>query len=174
MLVAILADMKVRDLAILIAFGLLLAVIGVPRLQKSVTRSAEVSAIADSRRVVAAQWTYSAANGGYFDELDRLCRTGPDCAGIGIPDYPDDEPAFIDADLARPSPYRKDHYVRNWVLGAKVENIPVGVSPTSVLDFCYVSRPGDWLVRGGRSYAGRGNGSVCSPPERGSLCWLSP
>ena len=107
MFVATLADMNVRDLAILIAFGLLLAVIGVPRLQKSVTRSAEVSAIADSRRVVAAQQTYAAANGGYFDELDRLCRSGPECTGIGISDYLEDGPEFLDAELARPTAARR-------------------------------------------------------------------
>lgn len=165
--------MKVRDLAILSAFGLLLALIGVLRLQKSVTRSAEVSAIADSRRVIAAQQNYAAANGGYFDELDRLCRSGPECAGIGIPDYPEDGPEFIDAELARPSPYRKDHYERNWVPGPKVENIPKGVSPTSVLDFCYISGPGDWLVRDGRWYAGRGNGSICSESDPDALCWYA-
>ena len=152
-----------------ILIGLVLGAIGCVQLQRAVIRSAEATATADTRRVLRAEQTYASANGGYFDDISRLCRSDPYCLGIGIPDYPEDEPEFLEPDLARPTPYRKDHYVREWIANGELTTRPDGISPTSVLDYCYTSTPGNWLVRHGRSVAGAGSGFVVFNPGGGKF-----
>ncbi len=152
--------MKAAKILISILAGLLLAAIGYGRLLTAIIRSAEATALVDTHRVIAAEQTYASANGGYFDHISRLCRRGPDCLGIGIPDYPEDKPAFLEPELARPTPYRKDHYIRDWQAYGELETVPEGISPTSVEDYCYSATPGNWLVRYGRSFSGVSAGHI--------------
>ena len=152
--------MKVAKVLLLVLGGLVLSAIALVRLQRAVTRSAMAVAVADTKRVIAAEQSYAAANGGYFDDISRLCRRGPECVGIGIPNYPDDEPEFLEPELARPTPYRKDHYVRNWISDFEPVTLPDGVSTTSVWDYCYASTPGNWLVPYGLSYSDTGAGAM--------------
>ena len=159
-----LQDMNVAKISIGVVLVLVAAAIGRSALQKAAIRSREAAATADTRRVISAEATYASANGGFFDDVSRLCRSGPDCLGIGIPDYPESAPEFLEPELARPTPYRKDHYLRKWV-GMEFMQIPGGLSPTSVADYCYISMPGNWIVRHGRSFSGMSTGSVVDDPE---------
>ena len=162
--VALTRPMSRLEIMFGILIGLVLAAIGCVQLQRAAVRSGEAAARADTQRVISAQQTYASANGGYFDDISRMCRSGPECLGIGIPGYPADEPEFLEPELARPTPYRKDHYVREWTGLGQPTTLPEGVSPTSVFDYCYTATPGNWFVRHGQSFAGAGSGAVALDP----------
>jgi len=139
--------------------GALLAISKVT-LQRWAESSASASAVADTRAVLSAEQNYSAANLGYFDELQHLCARGPECKGIGIPDYPTDEPDFLDRDLARRSPYAKDFMTREWVGRDRPPAPPEGASVTSVVDYCYRATPSRWLGPEAPSWIGIPTGVV--------------
>jgi hypothetical protein len=151
------------DLVITILFLVLvfvLAVIGISRLKRSVQASSNARALADIRAVVSAETIYASANFGYFDDLPRLCNHGPGCEGIGIPGYPEDGPDFLDASLARRSPYVKAFSVREWIEVGRPESLPTEASATSVLDYCYRSTPDGFWLAGACSWLGNGVGVV--------------
>ena len=80
-------------IASLVLIGVITAyAIVIPRLVRARINANEAAAIADSHIVISAEQAYASANGGYFDDVTRLCREGPDCQGIGIPSYPENRP----------------------------------------------------------------------------------
>ncbi len=98
------------ELIVLFAFIALGAAILAPKLLRADVASDEAQAIADARTVYRAEEAYAAANFGYYSDVTNLCRSGPECSGIGIPGYPETAP--LPADLGRTSPFAKDGYFR--------------------------------------------------------------
>ena len=155
---------RIEALVVIALFGLL-AAIGVPALIRAEISANEAEAIADTRAVISAEQTYASANGGLFDDLRNLCRDGKECNGIRIPGYPPDAPEFLSGELGRSSPYRKGGYERSWIGVATTNDYNFGpVSPTSVLDYCYMSTPLEIGYSGVRSFSGGGNGALSTDP----------
>jgi hypothetical protein len=132
----------------------------VSQLKPRVRAAAEADAVADTRAVIWAEQAYASANHGLFDDLLRLCSRGPECQGVGIPDYPPDGPDFVDAGLARRSPYRKKHFEREWIANGRPRSLPEGASRTSVLNYCYRATPRGFWVEEAQSFLGEGTGAI--------------
>ena len=153
----------------LVLLGILIvAAIAVPSFLRARVNSNEAAAIADTRRVQDAEQAYASANGGLFDDVSRLCKEGPDCLGIGIPGYPEDAPEFLDPEIARPSPYFKDGYEREWLPQGRPPVLSEGVSRSSVLDYCYRSTPRGRFT-GVRSFSGSGARDIAHDPTGAPL-----
>ena len=161
-------DSRINVIELLLLAGCLavFGLIGTARLARSAAASAEAQVIGDTRAVIAAEQMYASANAGFFDDVRRLCRAGPECLGIGIPDYPVTSPEFLDPELGRASPYMKDGYQREWIAGVGVppSSISSSASPTSVLDYCYTSTPKGWWTDGLRSFSGTATGALYPDP----------
>jgi hypothetical protein len=132
----------------------ILAVIGGARLRRSLQASAEAQALGDIRSVISAEQAYASTNFGLFDDVVRLCRKGFECAGAF------EGPDFLSPEIARRSPYHKGYFDRAWVDRGRPETLPEGASPTSVLDYCYISRSSGWLWERERYYVGFGPGEI--------------
>ena len=89
------------ELIVLFAFIALGAAILAPELLRADIASDEAQAIADARTVYRAEEAYAAANFGFYSNVTNLCRSGPECSGIGIPGYPATAPEFLPADFGR-------------------------------------------------------------------------
>lgn len=127
--------------------AILLGGIAYPRFRRAMVAANESQAIGDTRQVSAAEQAFASVNCGFFDDLPNLCRDGEQCNGISIPGYPADEPEFLSGDLGRRSPYTKSGYERSFephqpVTDLRNHRFKLDMcSPTSILSYCYVSRP---------------------------------
>jgi hypothetical protein len=102
----------------------------------------EADTIGDMRTVVSAMQTYASLNCGLFAErLTDLTKFRG--VPIPIPGYPDDAPDFLGPDLARPVPYAKSRYLRNYQGFGRSEDIPSTCVPGSVVEYCYTAHPID-------------------------------
>lgn len=151
---------RVIVIVLFLLFIGLLSIIGAVRLDPSLRASREAQAIADIRAVLSAEQNYASANSGFFDELTRLCSRGPECEGIGIPDYPPDGPDFIDGAIARRSPYTKSGFERECFEDGRPPTVPGGASPTSVFDYRYRATPKGFWDGGAHSFIGSGAGAM--------------
>lgn len=152
------------ELLIVIAIIGVIAGIAIPQLLRARLSANEAQAIGDSRAVIAAQQTYAASNCGFFSDLVNLCRNGGNCAGIGIPGYPQAAPEFLGGDLGRTSPYTKTGYNRTFAAGQQATNRPAHCDPGSVLDYCYHSEPADVGRTGVRSFSATPAGAIYMDP----------
>ena len=146
------------ELLIVVAIIGIIAAIAIPSLLRARVSANEAQAIGDTRSIISAEQTYASANGGLFAPLVSLCRNGTGCA-IGIPNYPVAAPEFLGADIARPVPYLKSGYNRNWAPAPGAVVPSSFQDPASVLDYCYTSTPASPLT-GVRSFAGSGPGAI--------------
>ena len=133
--------LTVAELVTLTALLLIAAATVAPKLLRAAIASDEAQAIADLRTVHRAEEAYAAANSGYYSDVTNLCRSGPECRGIGIPNYPLTSPEFLSADLGRVSPFAKDGYVHTWTADRAPNVRPVGADPSSVTGYCYTADP---------------------------------
>ena len=125
----------------------------------------EAQVIGDSRAVIAAEQTYAASNCGFFSDLVNLCRGGGDCAGVGIPNYPDAAPEFVGGDLGRTSPYVKSGYSRTLAGNGSPTTVPDHCDPDSLLDYCYHAEPADVGRTGVRSFSATSAGALYTAPD---------
>lgn len=153
------------ELLIVVAIIGVIAGIAIPQLLRARLSANEAQAIGDSRAVIAAQQTYAASNCGFFSDLVNLCRNGGDCAGIGIPDYPEAAPEFVGGDLGRTSPYTKSGYNRTLSGNGTPTSIPDHCDPESLLDYCYHSEPADVGRTGVRSFSATSAGALYNDPS---------
>jgi hypothetical protein len=106
-------------------------------------RTGAGEAIGDTRAVISALHTFAAANCGVFpDSLADVTRD--DGTPISIPNYPDDAPQFLAADLGRNSPYVKDAFERRYQVFGRPEIDETQASRCDLeggTRFCYASRP---------------------------------
>lgn len=145
------------ELLIVIAIIGVIAAIAIPSLLRARVSANEAQAIGDIRAVLSAERAYAAANSGFFGPLTNLCRTGPDCTGIGIPNYPPQAAEFVGADLGRANGSVKTGYIRSWIAGPAAQGFnPAAVDPASVLDYCYTATPASPGLSGVRAFAGGG------------------
>ncbi len=148
------------ELLILIGFAALGAAILVPKLLRADIASDEAQALADTRTVYLAEETYAAANLGYYSDVTNLCRSGPECRGIGIPGYPATAPEFLSADLGRFSPFTKDGYDHVWTRGRSPDYLPASADPHSVSSYCYNTFPTTFTGQWPRSFSVDGSGRI--------------
>jgi len=130
------------ELLIVVAIIGIIAAIAIPNLIRAKISANEAQVIGDTRTVMSSSVTYAASNCGYFAP-DLTCLTQEGGFAVCIPNYPVNGPAFLSIDLARPTPYNKSGYVRDYLQGAP---IPAGADSTkcdlmSLLDYCYASAP---------------------------------
>ena len=149
------------ELLIVVAIIGIIAAIAIPSLLRARVSANEAQAIGDTRSVISAEQTYASANGGFFAPITNLCRLGPDCTGIGIPNYPTAAPEFLGADLGRNNGSVKSGYQRDWIGGTAATGFNTAVIDTaSVLDYCYTSTPANPGLTGVRSFSGTGTGAI--------------
>ena len=146
------------ELLIVVAIIGIIAAIAIPSLLRARVSANEAQAVGDTRSVISAEQTYASANGGFFGPIGNLCRVGPGCNGIGIPNYPTAAPEFVGADLARLG--AKSGYDRTFEVVANVNNPSPTVDPASVLDYCYHSVPSSPGLSGVRAFMGSATGAI--------------
>lgn len=147
------------ELLIVIAIIGIIAAIAIPSLLRARVSANEAQAIGDTRSVISAEQTYASANGGFFGNIQDLCRNGAGCSGITIPGYPAAAPEFVGADLGRAPGTIKSGYARTWTANGLAPTSPT-IAPASVLDYCYESIPANLGLTGVRAFAGAGTGSI--------------
>lgn len=156
--------------------AILLGGIAYPKLRRAMVAANESQAIGETRQVVVAEQAFASVNCGFFDDLPNLCRDGDECNGISIPGYPAGEPEFLGGDLGRRSPYTRSGYERSFEPHQRVADLRNHrfeldhCSPTSVLSYCYVSRPSSvgltaQLGLAERSFASDETGSLHAFPK---------
>ena len=155
------------ELLIVVAIIGIIAAIAIPSLLRARVSANEAQTIGDTRTAISAEHTYASANCGFFDDIQFLTLGGP----IGIPGYPAGAPEFLGADLARPTPYTKSGYIRNWSDGGVGQ--PPGLnaaqcSASSVTNYCYESNPASALT-GVRTFNGAATGSLYVDNSGGAI-----
>ena len=156
-----------------VALVIVLLLIAVPAWIRSVVKANEAQAIGDTRNVISAEQTYASSNCGYFAPLTELTRA--DDGKIGIPDYPENAPEFLDGTLGREVPYEKDGYIRDWIGNPPASLWDLDTTKCddeSVLDYCYGSTPANPLS-GSRSFSGVGTGSIQLDMTGRDICPLN-
>jgi len=118
--------------------------------------SGEKAAIADVRRVMAAEAAYRSFNSGYYDTLE--CLGAPDTC---IPFHRG--PAFLQGPLAA-SDGRRSRYKYTLHLGPPPVRLYVGVSRSSVQSYAFVAEAIHDGPTPGRTFCGDDSGDVCAWP----------
>jgi hypothetical protein len=131
----------------------LLAAVVVPSLRRAAGTPDEAGGLGDVRTLMAAERSYAAANGGYFD--DPACLAAPArCLPAGNP-----PPSFIDAAWSGLGP--RLGYEFRFEAGPAVQAAPAGVSKSSLTAYAVVARPAA-AAPGRRAYCGDSSGRVCA------------
>ena len=145
-----------------------------PTLIRADVASDEAQALADVRAVSRAEEAYAAANFGFYSDVVNLCRSGPECNGIGIPGYPASAPEFIVPELGRTSPYVKDNYSHTWTSGPPPYQMPPLADPGSAKDYCYTVSP--WFLEPAwpSAYGVNGTGQVFVDPTGAEIACPIP
>jgi prepilin-type N-terminal cleavage/methylation domain-containing protein len=151
------------ELLIVVAIIGIIAAIAIPNLLRARISANEAAASGDTRSVLSAEATYQSSNSGWSAPLMNLTRDNGDA--IGIPNYPTTAPQFLGGDLARPVPYDKNGYTRNWTPNGVPIAIPPTADPASVLGFCYDAAPSSIGLTGVRSYSGVESGALFADPS---------
>ena len=162
------------ELLIVVAIIGVIAGIAIPQLLRARLSANEAQAIGDSRAVIAAEQTYAASNCGFFSDLVNLCRDGGDCAGVGIPNYPDAAPEFVGGDLGRTTPYVKSGYNRSLTGNGAPTSVPDHCDPDSLLDYCYHTEPADVGRTGVRSFSATSAGALYNDPSGAAIACPVP
>lgn len=132
-------------LAFVFVLTVVLAATGAARAQ---TAADQARAIADILTVIESENAYAGQNCSYFSDVVNLCRSGPDCAGIGIPNYPVSSPEFIEGRLGRVAGTLVDEYVRSFVEDFRPSPLGPTCDPDSLVTYCYIATP--WNLSFGR------------------------
>ncbi len=101
------------ELLIVVAIIGIVAAIAIPSLLRARVSANEAQAIGDTRAVMSASATYASANCGFFAD-NLMCMTKEGGGTICIPNYPATGPAVSGGDIARPTPYQKGGYMRDY------------------------------------------------------------
>jgi len=160
------------ELLIVVAIIGIIAAIAIPNLLRARVSANEAQAIGDTRAVMSAAATYASINCGFFAP-SLSCMTNEGGGSVCIPNYPATAPQFLGADIARPTPYLKSGYNRNYTSGAPAVAVGASCDPGSLVDYCYIAAPQSVLT-GVRSFSGGGSGAIytdqtgaplaCPPP----------
>jgi len=148
------------ELLIVVAIIGIIAAIAIPSLLRARVSANEAQAIGDSRSVISAEQTYASANCGFFGPLTDLCRTGGDCVGVNIPNYPSIAPEFVGGDLGRDNVYAKSGYDRQMEMQVSVSADSNRCSSQSFSDYCYHSTPTNLGLSGVRGFMGSAVGAI--------------
>jgi type IV pilus assembly protein PilA len=131
----------------------LVAAIAIPSVLRARVSANETQAIAEVRKVAAAEAVYQAANGGYFDR--PWCLANPSQC---IPGH--SGPPLIEARLSLSQPPRQGY--RPWFHpGPAAPSRGAKTSPSSVTSFAYVLVPVAAGQTGVRSFCTDASGRVC-------------
>jgi len=159
------------ELLIVVAIIGIIAAIAIPSLLRARVSANEAQAIGDTRTIMSASAAYASVNCGFYAP-NLSCMTKEGGGAVCIPNYPPTGPQFLAADVARPTPYNKSGYTRDYLAGAAAAGGPA-CDPNSVVDYCYVAVPMSMLT-GVRSFLGGGSGAIftdqsgilipCPPP----------
>jgi hypothetical protein len=106
--------------------------------------------------------TYASTNCGFFAP-SLSCMTHEGGGSICIPNYPATAPQFLGADLARPTPYLKSGYNRDYGSAGAAGGMGPACDPGSVIDYCYIASPQSALT-GVRSFLGGASGAIYMDP----------
>ena len=150
------------ELLIVVAIIGIIAAIAIPNLLRARVSANEAQAIGDTRTVMSASAAYASINCGFFAP-NLSCMTKEGGGAICIPNYPASAPQFLGADIARPTPYLKSGYSRNYGSGAAAAGAGASCDANSVVDYCYISSPQSVLT-GVRSFLGGANGAIYMDP----------
>jgi len=150
------------ELLIVVAIVGIIGAIAIPSLIRARVSANEAQAIGDTRTVLSAQVTYASANCGFFGiTLGDLSYE--DDGVIGIPGYMG--PQFLGGEIARPTPYEKGGYVREYQAGEPASVVGPTCQMGSLSWFCYQSVPRNLGLTGVRSFVGAGHGAIYESPS---------
>ncbi len=150
------------ELLIVVAIIGIIAAIAIPNLLRARVSANEAQAIGDTRAVMSAAATYASTNCGFFAP-NLSCMTNDGGGSICIPNYPVNGPQFLGADLARPTPYLKSGYNRDYATAGAAAGVGAACDPASVVEYCYISFPAS-LLTGVRSFNGGASGAIFMDP----------
>ena len=149
------------ELLIVVAIIGIIAAIAIPSLLRARVSANEAATIGDVRAVVSAQAAFASAASGFYGVI--TCLSTPSNAAC-ILNYSVDAPTFLDPQLTALSP--KSGYLRTFVPGAAVANVPAGQIPT----YCYGASPTVPNQTGVRSFGGDASGVVGSSNDAQECC----
>ena len=151
------------ELLIVVAIIGIIAAIAIPNLLRARVSANEAQAIGDTRSVMSASATYASSNCGLFAQ-NMPCMTNDPPGSVCIPNYPANGPSFLGTDLARPTPYPKSGYTRDYAtLGGGIIVGP-NCHPAAVTDYCYTASPTMIGLTGVRAFLGSSAGTIYQDP----------
>jgi len=151
------------ELLIVVTIIGIVAAIAIPSLLRARVTANEAQAIGDTRAVISAAATYASINCGFFAP-SLSCMTNEGGGAVCIPGYPATAPLFLGADIARPTPYVKGGYTRDYAIGAAAAGVGPACDPGSLVDYCYIASPQSMLT-GVRSFSGGASGAIYTDPS---------
>jgi hypothetical protein len=150
-----------------------LLAVAIPSLLRARRSPGESPHLGDVRTMIAAQYAYAAANGGFYDH--PRCLAEPHRC---IPNYAG--PTFLDAGMLQG---KRQGY--HWTFHPGPPAPPAASatgrsSPSSLKSFAYAAVPVEWGKTGTRALCGDASGVICFtadpaiPPVAGGACAREP